>query len=139
MLSCGFKIEQYDKSKHDVYFKEPVCNFQMHISLFEEDSKDILYNYFKEIDKRLVTNENSNFGRQFITEDFYLYIKAHEYKHYSNGGTGLRSLVDTYLYIKKYGKVIDWEYLGLELTKLGIYDYEKNVACLSKICLKVIS
>ena len=98
-----------------------------------------MYNYFKEIDKRLVTNENSNFGRQFITEDFYLYIKAHEYKHYSNGGTGLRSLVDTYLYIKKYGKVIDWEYLGLELTKLGIYDYEKNVACLSKICLKVIS
>ena len=50
MLSCGFYVKSYDKSKHDVYFKEPVCNFQMHVSLFEEDNKDVLYCYFKDIE-----------------------------------------------------------------------------------------
>ena len=26
---------------------------------------------------------------------------VHEYKHYSGGGTGLRSLLDTYVYLRK--------------------------------------
>lgn len=126
MLSCGFKIEQYDKSKHDVYFKEPVCNFQMHISLFEIDPKEPLYCYFKDIDKRLVADRDSKFGRHFTNEDFYLYIKAHEYKHYSSSGTDLRNLVDTYVYISKFGDSLDRDYLASELTKLGISDYEKD-------------
>lgn len=126
MLSCGFKIEQYDKSKHDVYFKEPVCNFQMHISLFEIDPKEPLYNYFKDIDKRLIKNDNSSFGRHFTDEDFYLYIKAHEYKHYSSSGTGLRNLADTYVYISKLGDLLDWDYLASELTNHGISGFEKD-------------
>lgn len=126
MISCGFKTEQFDKSKHDVYFKEPVCNFQMHISLFEIDSKETFYNYFKDIDKRLISVDDYSFAKSFTNEDFYLYVKAHEYKHYSSSGTGLRNLVDTYIYINKFGNALDWKYLNTELTKLDICDYEKN-------------
>ena len=125
MLECGFYVKQYDKSKHDVYLKEPLCNFQMHVSLFETDSKDPLYCYFKDIDKRLLS-EDGSCQRRFTDEDFYLYIKAHEYKHYASGGTGLRNLVDTYLLLNRFGSSYDWDYLYAELDKMQIREYEKQ-------------
>ncbi|SDB24399.1 Uncharacterised nucleotidyltransferase [Ruminococcaceae bacterium FB2012] len=131
MLSCGFRVESFDKSKHDVYFKKPVSNFQMHVSLFEIDSKSVMYNYFKDIDKRLVSDNNSCFGRTFTDEDYYIYIKAHEYNHYSSSGTGLRNLVDTYIYIKRFGNNLNWKYLSTKFAKLGMTDYEKGTQTLS--------
>ena len=130
MLDCGFYVKSYDKSKHDVYFKEPVSNFQMHVSLFETDSKDPLYCYFKDIDKRLLS-EDGSCQRRFTDEDFYLYIKAHEYKHYASGGTGLRNLVDTYLLLNMFGSSYDWDYLYAELDKMQIREYERQTRELS--------
>ena len=129
MLKCGFRVQSYNKSKHDVYFKDPVCNFQMHVSLFEPDRKSTLYNYFKDINRKLLKMAGTEYGRCFSDEDFY--IKAHEYNHYSNSGTGIRNLVDTYIYIKKFGKALDWGYLSAEFDKLGMKDYEKETKVLS--------
>jgi len=126
MLSCGFYVKSYDKSKHDVYFKEPVCNFQMHVSLFEEDNKDVLYCYFKDIDKKLISDGKSKFGCSFTKEDYYLYIKAHEYRHYTESGTGLRNLADIYVFLKQFGNELDWDYINAELPKLGMTDYERD-------------
>lgn len=42
------------------------------------------------------------YEKHFSREDFYIYLVAHEYKHYFLGGTSLRSLADTYIYLKKY-------------------------------------
>lgn len=125
MLDCGFYVRQYDKTKHDVYFKDPLCNLQMHISLFEADPEDPLYSYFKDIDRRLIPCGDSC-ERCFTKEDFYLYIKAHEYKHYSTEGTGLRNLVDTYLLLREFGDSYDWDYLYAELDKMQIREYEKQ-------------
>ena len=57
-------------------------------------------------------------------EDFYVYIIAHEYKHYSGGGTGLRSLLDTYVCLKKLD--LDMDYIALETDKMGLRDFEQN-------------
>ena len=98
----------------------------MHISLFEKDDTDKRFCYFKDIDKRLISDSTSRYGRSFTKEDFYLYIKAHEYKHFSSSGTGLRNLVDNYVFDKKYGNDLDWDYIRAELVKLGMLDYERE-------------
>ena len=49
---------------------------------------------------------------------------AHEYKHYEHGGTGIRSLLDTYVYLKKQKP--DMDYISKETDKLGITDFEKT-------------
>ena len=126
MISQGFTVEAFDQSKHDVYYKEPVCNFQMHISLFDKNEKDPRYCYYKEIYGRLISDNSSRYGKTFTSEDFYIYLKAHEYKHYSTGGTGLRSLVDTYVYFTINGHKLDMQYIERECEKLGICDYEKK-------------
>ena len=47
---------------------------------------------------------------------------AHEYKHYSSGGTGLRSLLDTWVYLRKVP--LDMAFVAGEIEKLGIADFE---------------
>ena len=131
MLSNGFRVESYNISKHDVYYKDPVSNFQMHVSLFDKNEKDPRYCYFKEIEKRIISDSNSNYGRAFTDEDFYLYIKAHEYKHYSTGGTGIRSIVDTYMILTHFMNKLNMQYIETECEKLGIAEYEKQTRDLS--------
>ena len=78
--------------------------------------------YYSDVKARLLQNEGSSYGYHFSPEDFYVYMIAHEYKHYSAGGTGLRSLLDTYVYLKK--EKLDMDYVAGETEKLGIREYE---------------
>ena len=56
---------------------------------------------------------------------------AHTNKHFSRGGTGLRSLVDTYVYLNHYAGKLDMKYIENECEKLGIAEYEKQTRDLS--------
>ena len=120
MEGLGFTTEHFGGSNHDVYYKRPVLNFEMHTGLFGEAHEEKLYEYYKNIGERLITTDSCR--REFTPEDFYIYMIAHEYKHYSGSGTGLRSLADTYVYLNK--KRLDMDHVKRETEKLGISDYE---------------
>ena len=62
--------------------------------------------------------------------NFFLFL-AHEYKHYKKNGTGLRSLLDIYVYCIRKGRELDWSYIEKELQKLGIAEFEKHNRALS--------
>ena len=62
------------------------------------------------------------FEKHLSPEDFYLYVTSHEYKHYSAGGTGLRSVLDTYVYLQKAAP--DMDYVTAEAEKLGMAEFE---------------
>nr|WP_297708352.1 nucleotidyltransferase family protein [uncultured Butyrivibrio sp.] len=119
MEKLGFSVEHFGTSHHDVYHKEPVSNFEMHRELFALGSDEKLYEYYRKIQGRML---GDGFEKQLSPEDFYIYMIAHEYKHYSAGGTGLRSLADTYVYLKK--NKLDLEYVAVEAKKIGIADFE---------------
>ena len=122
----GFTTKQYHTtSNHDVYFKEPVVNFEMHRSLFGGFHDDKLYSYYLNVKDRLLKDEGDNFAYHFTGEDFYIYMIAHEYKHYSHKGIGIRTLVDTYIYLKKHSE-LDWAYMEEQFEKLGIAVFEKK-------------
>ncbi len=120
MEGLGFSTETFGTSHHDVYFKKPVSNFQMHTTLFDPDPGDPLYNYYLDVYKRLL---GEGYEKHFSTEDFYLYITAHEYHHYINAGTGLRSLLDIYVYLRN--ETPDMAYVSVEAEKMGIAEFEK--------------
>ena len=48
--------------------------------------------------------------------------------HYRYDGTGLRSLLDIYVFNKRFGHSLDMEYLAAEFNKLGILGFEQDVA-----------
>ena len=103
MQELGFEVKETGKGHHDEYTKPPVSNFEIHRMLFSGLDSEPCHLYYREMEKRLIPDKDGSFGRHFSTDDLYLYLTAHEYKHYRHGGTGIRSLLDTYVFLRKYG------------------------------------
>ncbi len=125
MEKMGFVCE-HRSSAHVVYNKPPVCSFELHHRLFGADQDRRIYGYYKDVKGRLIRDKDRQFGYHFSDEDFYVYMVAHENKHYCEGGTGLRSLLDTYVYCREKGAVLDWTYIGEETEKLGLREFEER-------------
>jgi len=124
MLSLGFTCEHFDKGAHDVYFKEPVCNFELHRMLFAKTYDERTYAYYADAERLFVADGEGTYGMHFSDEDFYVYLMAHAKKHFSSGGTGLRILFDTYVYVRERADAMDWGYVTGELLKLGLTEFE---------------
>lgn len=129
--SCLDKVDKFMRSLGYIphrtpadigYEKPPLYNFEIHWQLFAEFPDKKWHDYYENIQERLVGNDG--FELNFTTEDFYIYIVTHEYKHFKTCGTGLRSLIDRYVYLNKFGAEFDWNYVEGECEKLGLRDFE---------------
>ncbi len=121
----GYEVEHYEKGNHDVYMKAPLFNFEMHVSLFAKKKMDVLYEYYKDALSIAKCDPENELSYNFSDEDYYVYLKAHEYKHYANNGTGIRSLVDIFVFLKAKGDSLDFDYVKAECEKLGFGEYEE--------------
>ncbi len=130
MESLGYSYD-HGGPVHEVYHKEPLYNFEMHKNLFSPSWNEKISRYYLDIKERLVQDETDPYRFHFRDEDFYIYMIAHEYKHYSVGGTGLRSLLDIYVFCMKKGDSLDWTYIREELEKLGLSAFEMKNRSLS--------
>ena len=127
LTGLGYAVESYKKGNHDAYLKEPFMNIEMHrelVSDIYEYSK-----YYADYFNKLVKAENSEYKYLFNDEDFYLYHITHSAKHFSQGGTGIRTIIDHYIYLKN--KQLNKDYLEEELKKLDLSLYESNLTKLS--------
>ncbi len=125
-LELGFTCEHFGRGTHDVYYKKPVSNFEMHTALFGSSHKTEFYEYYRDVQRLMRKDANNQYGYHFSSSDMYVYIVAHEYKHFSWGGTGLRSLLDTYVIWQKLGDEMDADYIRLQTDQLGITDFEQK-------------
>ena len=126
MIELGYSIKHSGSHYHKVYCKHPFLVFEMHTALFSNLHYEIIHKYYQNIEQRLI---GDGWEKKFNREDMYLYLIAHEYKHYSYSGTGLRSMVDTYLYLNS--QKMDMDYVAAEAEKLGIADFERQNRSLS--------
>ena len=128
MEGLGYTCEVFDLWHHDVYSKPPTLEFEMHRSLFEDEVMPLFAEYFADIISKA---DQNGFEYRLSNEDFYLYVLCHTYKHYTHGGTGLRSLLDVYVFLRAHPD-LNREYLDAGLQKLGITDFEEKLHCLSQ-------
>lgn len=131
----GYEVESFQKLNHDVYLKKPIYNFEMHTALFQESEQPELAQYYLTIKERLIQKPGTAFEYDMKDEDFYLYIVAHEYKHYFDSGTGLRSLLDLYV-CDRMKTGMDRKYLDKELNKMGLLTFENQM---KELALKVFA
>ena len=125
MERLEFQVKSFGEKNDDDYLKPPVSNFEMHRYLFNYREEINLYDYYKNAKSTLMLKDPSNsFGYHLRAEDFYVYMIAHEYKHYKLAGTGLRSLLDTYVFLNSHH--IDMNYIETESNKIGIAEFEKK-------------
>ncbi len=127
----GYTAE-VEVGNHDVFQRPPVLNFEMHTSLYGLSHKKSWRDYYDEKVKHLLPVEGKKWERRFSDEDFYVYILSHAHKHLYGSGTGLRTLVDTFILQKHFYGKLDRSYVEKELSFLGIAEFERQMMSLSK-------
>lgn len=130
MLGSGFTVE-HQGGNHNVYYKKPYMDLEMHRRLVSEDSP--YSNYLSQIWDRVSLKAGSKFIYELSLEDFYIYILIHLTKHYTNGGMGIRSFMDIYVYKGRYGNEMDWNYIQTELEKIKLWEFEKSISGLNQV------
>ena len=120
----GFITQQFSRGCHDTYHKQPILNLEMHRKLFTKSFDHRIDTYFAQTKGRLIKDEDNTFGYHMDVDECYLHLVAHEHKHYADGGTGLRSLLDTYVYLRAYADALDWDRISTTAHSIGLADFE---------------
>lgn len=120
LLKQGYHCHHRDEHHH-IYYRKPFMNIEMHYCLFEEGNK--FASYFRNPWKRAEAVDGKKYIYQYRWEDFYIFVIAHMAKHFENGGSGIRSIVDIWQFEKKWKSQMDWEYVETELSKIGLKDF----------------
>lgn len=128
MHSIGYITESL-VGNHDVYYKNPFMNIELHKELIREGHE--LFSLFSDIWKRVMLKEDKKYEYIMTEEDFYLYLVAHSAKHYRAGGTGIRSILDVYIYLENHK--LNHDYLEKEFEKFGLQLFVKNMEKLAYI------
>lgn len=131
MKNRGYHLKGNNGKHCDEWLKEPVYNFEMHLNLFVKE-REVFYHYYKNIKDKLLKADDKDYEHRFSDEDFYVYMTAHAYKHFSVGGTGLRSLLDFYVYLKDKENILSWDYINEEMKKLELSEFEREFRALAK-------
>ncbi len=129
--SQGYEVKAYGHEEHDVYEKAPVYNYEMHTKLFTSKKSRVLAKYYENVRDRLVKCSERSFEYRFTDEDFYIYFVAHGFRHFDNSGTGLRFLLDIYIYISQKQSTLDFDYLEAEFKKQEIDKFEGSCRALA--------
>ena len=125
MEAFGYSTEMLDKGVHDVFYKKPCMNIELHRRLVADNShyKLILDNAFE---RAVPDNDTPNLYHMKF-EDLYIHVITHAAKHFMVSGLGVRPLGDVYILNRKYGGNWDKDYIDRQLGAAGLTKFEKKI------------
>lgn len=101
-------------SNHQIFFRPPVTTVELHRALLNDTSP--FAEYYKDVWRRALPTAES-FVCRLSREDEYIFLLIHGHKHFSGAGSGVRTVLDFWLYLKRYGKELDRKYIAAELSR----------------------
>lgn len=128
----NYTTEKYGKGKDDIYYKKPIMNIEIHNTLFEESNKK-MESYFLSLSKMEKCIKKQEYLYIFSREDSLIYGIVHISNHFKKSGTGIKSVIDWYLYSKKNFENIDWNYVNSLLEELNLNKFYKTLIDLGKV------
>ncbi len=128
MLAMGYQREEV-LSHHTTYLKPPYTAVELHVALLPEFDEH--FGYYQNIWKKAMPADRTPRLYRLKPEDEYLYYIVHLSKHLSEGGSGIRSILDQRIYEHCFPDM-DRDYLEKELESLGLSELERQVQALSR-------
>ena len=127
MAGLGFTVERFDhRLQDDAYSLGKFVHIEIHRKLISNkcpwDEK------CQEIIERIVPKKEGSYEYVMSPEDFYLHMIGHMAKHMKYSGCGIRMVLDIWVYLNKFGTVLDRKILGQRLKYCGLDIFEKEVA-----------
>lgn len=129
MEALGYDAVHFNAGKDDVYQKKPVMNVEIHRDLLEKSDEGLII-----IDKIIKENKTEK-GTHYILKPtyFYLYILAHSLRHYFKGGTGIRTILDLYLYFENHKADIDLDMIEKLMKQADCYEMYTDLISLADV------
>ncbi len=121
MTELGYKKSEVSGTDgiNIAYLKKPFMYVEFHGALMDKDVP--LYNrYFGTNFERTVPTGGCEV--KYNDEDFFVFMAAHLAKHYFLGGSGVRSLADIWLYLRKKPEM-DKKYIFAQLKKIKLDEF----------------
>ncbi len=121
MAELGFAED--GESDHELKWKTPELNVELHKRLIPSDNKDYFAYYGDGWQLAKVRN-----GTQYAMtkEDEFVYIFAHFAKHFRGGGAGYRYITDLWVFLRENPEM-DQAYIAGELEKLQMDRFYQRI------------
>ena len=127
MCSLGYTVDSVDLGVHDEFLKMPSTRVEIHRELFGAEGGEYAPLFTDPWSMCRVSN-----GRwEFTEEAFFLYILAHGMKHYSLGGTGIRTFLDISIYLRHAD--IDLDGIYAKFDSVGQRQLCEDIIALSRV------
>lgn len=118
-------------SSYEEYVKPPCIMIEIHKLMFSTDNHK--YEYYKNIWNKCIPDEKVPGGYKLTPEDLYIFQIVHLWKHYNTFGSGIRPIMDIYLYLTDFRDKMNWHYIKKELQQLKLYGFSVKVESLSTL------
>ncbi len=130
----GYVCDSFQKGHHDSYSKLPFMEIEIHRKLLPETNEN--HRYYENVWDKAVKDEDNPFLFHFSWTDYYIFLLLHFAKHYFNGGSGIRNIMDMHIFLSKHEADLDKGYLEKELEKLGIAGFRNTAEHLAAVWFK---
>lgn len=98
---------------------------EFHRALVNKKHK-VLSEYFGKGFERAKLSDGFSYRYELTKEDLYIFLVAHIAKHYRYGGTGIRSILDLYVY-RKVCTDLNLGYVYDEIEKIGLKTFYEKI------------
>lgn len=125
MLSDGYSyLPTHTTSFNREYQRLPYMDVEIHTFLTHQEGE--MFSYFSNYwDKALPTDNGLTYKLPW--NDFYIFLMAHAYRHFSQRGTGIRSVMDIYVMNSVLRDELDYTYITNEFQKLRIKGFAEHI------------
>ena len=128
LFKLGYE-KKTDFETNDIsYVKKPSLHIELHKDLFPDDYD--FEGYFDEPFKHTDIKDGYKYYHLYKTDDFFIHVLCHLYKHFTFGGCGLRQYLDIYVMTKKMQ--LDMDYICSELRIFGMEGFLDTTLTLNR-------
>ena len=126
MEEAGYKSPEYlGVGNHDEYVKKPWCSVEIHRAVLPKHLKNA--DKYKDIWERAYEEKSGSVIYRLSWDDFYVYMLEHFAKHLYTGGSGIRFVMDVYVFLQNKGQELNQNYLKEQLKDRELWEFKKLV------------
>ncbi len=116
LFKLGYEKTGFDEHNDVGYTKKPSLHIELHKDLFPDDYD--FEGYFEEPYQHTELKDGYKYYHVYKTDDFFIHVLCHLYKHFTFGGCGLRQYLDIYVMTQKMK--LNMDYIRSELKSFGM-------------------
>lgn len=128
LFKLGYEKTGIDEHNDVGYTKKPSLHIELHKDLFPDDYD--FEGYFDEPYQHTELKDGYKYYHVYKTDDFFIHVLCHLYKHFTFGGCGLRQYLDIYVMTKKMQ--LDMDYVRSELRSFGMEEFLDTTLTLNR-------